>query len=274
MNFFEQFVHFLQFEAPKPTPFGWFHLMFIGIFIALSIFLAIRFRNATNKQNKIILLVTWIILFLFEAYKQLVYSFSFENGVATWDYQWYAFPFQFCSSPIFILPFAIFIKNEKIQDYFTSFLSFFAIFGGLITFILPEAPFNTHLLGVQIQTMVHHGLMIAIGVYLIVRNRHKLNIKYYLKGLLVFVILLAIAMIMNETMIFAAAGEEFNMFYISRHFANTMPVLSIVYASTPYIVFLLSYIFGFALIGLIFFGISKLIVFLTGLAKSKNKKSV
>ena len=44
--------------------------------------------------------------------KEIEYSSYFENNKLLWDYPWYIFPFQLCSTPLYVLPFVIFLKNE------------------------------------------------------------------------------------------------------------------------------------------------------------------
>ena len=100
----------------------------------------------------------------------------------------------------------------------------------------------------------------------------KNSYKTLLKALPVFVCGIVIATILNE--IAAASGilenETFNMFYISPYYDCTLPVLSGVYASVPYPVFLIVYLLGFAAISALVFGIEKGILMLT----MKSKKDI
>ena len=274
MNGFEKIIYALQGNSPHQTVFGWFHFLFLGLTIIATVLMCVFLPKVSTKTHKIVLFVSWLIMLLLEIYKQLVYSFEYVDGKAVWDYQWYAFPFQFCSSPLYILPFAIFIKKDSAREYFESFLGFFALFGGLVVMLYPGDVYNTSYIGVAIQSMVHHGLMVAIGIYLLVKNKDKLNIKYYLKSLVVFVAMLVVATILNETIIFATK-DSFNMFYISRHFDCTMPLLSIIYQKLPYPVFLIVYIVGFAIAGMVMFLVAKLIKLICDkIAQKKGKTNV
>ena len=135
------------------------------------------------------------------------------------------------------------------------------MFGGLVTFIYPGDVF-IGTIGVNIQTMFHHGSQIILGIFLMVHERKKLNVWYFLRGMYVFFVMTAIAFFLN-VMAPLFTNETFNMFYIGPHFPCTLPLLGdVVYPNVPYIVFLLIYIIGFILIGFIFFmayfGITKL----------------
>lgn len=135
-------------------------------------------------------------MLVLEIYKQLIYSVSEVGGSAVWDYQWYAFPYQLCSTPLYLLPFVAFMKEGKTRDSIMSFLSTFAMFGGLAVFIYPNDVFISTI-GINIQTMVHHGLQIVLGIYFMVYNRKKLNWMYFLRGVYVFGAMLGIAMLLN-----------------------------------------------------------------------------
>jgi len=129
--------------------------------------------------------------------------------------------------------------------------------------------------GINIQTMIHHGLQVVLGIYFAVYNRKKLNIKYFLKSIPVFVGLLLIACILNEVIYYSVVskiGETFNMFYISRHFDCTLVILNQIYLVVPWFVFLLIYVIGFAIASIAVFYIIVGILKLVEKIKSKNVK--
>ncbi len=246
-------------EVPKPTNYGWFHLLFIAIVIAVTIFLCVRFKDSEAKVFRRIALICWLIMVVFEIYKQIVFSITLENEMFVKDYDWSAFPYQLCSTPLYILPFVAFIKNQKINDFFASYISTFALFGGIVVFLYPNDVFNHEYLGIHIQTMVHHGLQIVTGIFFAVYNRKRLNFTYFLKAIPVFLSLLAVACILNESVIISlkqnGIDDKFNMFYISRFFPNHLPILSTVYEKVDWIIFLLVYTFGFIFASFIVYSI-------------------
>ncbi len=274
----EQIYNFFDMEMPRPTSYGWFHILFILIAISVTVLLCVFFKDAKDKTFRRIMLISWLTMVILEIYKQLNYSISFPDGVFTWDYQWYAFPYQFCSTPLYILPFLAFMKEGKFRDFFEAYISTFSLFAGLVVFIYPNDVF-IKTIGINIQTMVHHGLQIVLGVYCAVYNRKKLNFKYFLKAIPVFMVLLVIAVILNETAgayIKTAFDETFNMFYISRLFPCTLPVVSLFYPPVlPWFLFFLVYSVGFCLAATVIFyinlGIMKLVYHLN--AKYSKKEN-
>ena len=272
MNLFEKLLHSLEGEMTEPTNYGWFHLMFVAIVILTTVVLCTKFRNSSDDTLRRIVLICWIVIVVLEIYKQLIFSFECdENGIVTWDYQWYAFPYQLCSTPLYVLPFIAFMKDSKIRDCFIAYISSFSVFVGVAVFFYPNDVF-VETIGINIQTMIHHGLQIVLGVFLFVYFRNRVGIKHYLKGIPVFAVLVTVAIVLNEWVYasFTAQGidETFNMFYISRHFDCTLPVLSSIYPLVHFVVFSLIYILGFVIVSSIIYflqiGIMKLVYKIKG----------
>lgn len=267
MNFWASLIELTSLKMTEPTSYGWFHLMFVAITVVVSVLMCVFFRNASERGTRIICFVLWLIIALFEVYKQLNFTFSVEDGVILSDYQWYAFPFQLCSTPLYVLPFVAFLPDGKLRDAATSYIIAFSIFGGLCVYVFPGDVF-IETIGINVQTMVHHGIQIIAGVFLAAKYRDKLKIGYYLKGGIVFAVMTVIAMVMNiavQKAIYAAGLDDtFNMFYISPYHDCTLPVLSVIYPLVPYPVFLAIYVVGFIAAAAIIFYAAKGVVALCG----------
>ena len=238
-----EFLNFLDSEMITPTPYGWFHLMCFAIVIALSV-LAVVFRKKISvKTVNIILLVTGIVMIVFEVYKQII--MNFDNG-AFQPYAWYIFPFQFCSTPMYLMTLAGILRKGKVYDCIISYLGTFSLFAGLAVMFVPTTVFIPTI-GINIQTMVVHGGMVVIGVLLLATQTTKVEWKTILKALILFGIMVFVAFIMNIIWHFVGPADEhtFNMFFISPWYNCELPLLQMVQDSTPYPVFLLSYIIGF-----------------------------
>jgi hypothetical protein len=268
MNIFEKAIYALQFEMTEPVSFGWFHLLWIAIVIGVTVFMCVKFKNCSDKVFRRTALIVWIVILSLEIYKQISYSFSYENGVGEWDYSWYAFPYQLCSTPLYLLPFVAFMKDGKVRDSIIAFLITFSFFGGLATFVIPTDVFITKTL-INIQTMVHHGSQIFIGIFFYVALRKKINLKYVLKGFFTFAVMMVIALLLNIVFYHAfikELGDTFNMFYIGPYFPCTLPLLEIIYPLMPKVLFIVLYFICFCIVALIMyymmFGIDKLTRFI------------
>ncbi len=255
MNILEKLIYALSGEMTRPELYGAFHLTAAFMVLATTVVLCITMKNSRERGFRTVLLVAWVLMVTFEIYKQLLFSFRYIDGVGVWDYQWYAFPFQLCSTPIYLLPIAIFGREGRVRDAVLSFVAFFAFFGGMVTFIYPGDVF-TEYIGINIQTMLHHGLQVIIGALIAVHERRKLNLKYFFGGSVTFVLMCVSAFVMNVCAPLFT-DETFNMFYIGPRFACPLAVLSSVYAALPYPLFLVVYVLGFTLAAFIFFALHK-----------------
>lgn len=241
MNVLEKFIRFLQFEMETPKPYGWFHIISIILVVLLTAFLTIKKFNM-----KRVLLVLSVIMLLLEGYKQLSFSYNGER----WEYQWYAFPFQFCSTPMYVAFIASLVKNKKIESCLYSFLATFGTVAGIAVMAYPTTVFISEVL-IDVQTMVHHGFMVVIGLTLLLTNSVELNYKTALKGLIVFAILVAIAVIANVITYFVNFDGGLELFYISPYHTPEIPIFDIIHGKVPYPIFLFLYVFAFTLGGLI-----------------------
>lgn len=266
MNFFEQILVGLDAKMEEPQAFGWFHLMCWGLVIIITTLLclyAVKHRNDQEKLvrfTRIVVLTYSILGIILEIYKQLNFSFNSTSG--EWSYQWYAFPFQFCSTPMYVGLIAGCCKEGGFQKFLYSYLATFALFAGLSVMFYPGDVF-TRTIGINIQTMVCHGGMVVMGIYLWFSKQVKFEFKTILKALSVFCVLVTVALIMN--VIFNSTGNTatFNMFFISPYLPCTLPILNMVYKAVPYPIFLIIYIIGFTLAAfimlLVAIGINRLV---------------
>ena len=263
MNFWQSLLTFFDTQMEVPASYGPFHLIWLALsFLALIPLL--RFPRQQSEQHiRRVVLVTAIIVTVLEIYKQINYSFLASNDWA-FDYQWYAFPFQFCSTPMYIGLLAGLTKKGKFHESLCAYLATFSVFAGTAVMLYPGNVF-IEVVGINIQTMICHGSMITIGIYLYATGYVKLSHKTILKALPVFAVTVGMALIMNELVYNSGIlnGEEFNMFYISPYFENFLPIYSDIHKAVPSPWNILIYIAGFTaaayLVLLIAMGIGKLL---------------
>ena len=262
MSFGQSLLSFLDTSMKTPLPYGGFHILFFILSILAVIPLIYWKRNSPENIRRTVL-ITAIIVTVLEIYKQINYSFSYTNGI-TFDYQWYAFPFQFCSTPMYVGLLAGLTKKGKLHESLCAYLVTYAFFAGLSVMIYPADVF-IDTVGINIQTMICHGSMLTIGIYLLRTGYVPLAHKTILKALPVFAVNVTLAVIMNEIAYYSGLleTETFNMFFVSRHCAPSLPVYSIVQTYVPYPFCLILYIAGFTAAGYLILlsgmGIAKLV---------------
>lgn len=153
-------------------------------------------------------------LFLSEIWKQYCITYIVNKNC----YDWWYFPFQLCSIPMYIcllLPFV----TEKIRKIFLTFLMTFGLMGGSFTFFdtsglhYPYAPLTVH-------SYLWHILLIIIGITAGI-CRKKSTAKEFLGSAFCYLACCAVATALNIA--FHSYGN-INMFYISPYYAMSQKV--------------------------------------------------
>ena len=256
-------VSFIGTTSDVPLAWGAFHLIFLAIFGPTAVFICIRMKNASDNTLRRVFLILWIVLIVGEIYREFIMGASVEGGAVKYTYQWFLFPFQICSAPLYALPLIVFLRDGRVRDAVCAYMMTFSFFGGLAVMFLPTDVL-CHIVGVNIQAMVHHGSQVVIGLVLAIRNRERYNLRFFLGAIYSFITVLAIAMTLNLAVHYALASvgryDTFNLFFISPFHDCHLPILSLVRAAAPYPVFLLSYVFGFSLVAAIMFWGQRLVI--------------
>jgi len=241
----EKIIYMLQGTMERPNPYGWFHLLFVGISILLVIMLYLLRNKYNEKQLKIVLGTYGIIALILEILKQIIWSFNYDpiTRLITWDYEWYAFPFQLCTTPIYVSLISLFMKKNKARDALLSYMAYFTILGSIMTMILPDSCFVETTL-VNIHTMFLHCGSFVVSVYLLITKEVRIDQKTFITGFIIFLLFIFLAELLN-IVIFSSnilSGETFNMFYISPYFISHLPVFNVLQESLPFVIYLLMYI--------------------------------
>lgn len=265
MGFWLYLIKLLQTSfVSAPTPYGLFHIISIILSITMTAMLCIYHRHDSPKQvRKTVLYISLVVIGL-EILKQIVFAANIIDGnTIKWDYTWYAFPFQFCSMPMYVGVLQAIIKKGKTHDSLCAFLATYAVFAGICVMVYPGDVFTATVF-ICVQTMVCHGTMIPVGAYLMTTGHVKAEHKTILKAMCTFGVVIVAATILNE-LVYASGilnGDTFNMLFISRHFESTLPVYSLIHNSVPYPFNIFIYFLGFSLaayiILLIAMGIKKI----------------
>ncbi len=245
MEFWKSFFKILDAEMTTPTSYGWFHLLFWALSIGVAVLLCFLYKKGYIKNVKRVVLITAIVVIVFEIYKLINFGIEYEDKI-TYSFPWSYLPWQFCSTPMFIGLIAG-LTRGKFHDALCAFLATFAVFAGTAVMVYPGDVFISTI-GINIQTMICHGSMITIGIFLYYTNHVKANFKTLLHGTYVFAACVTVAVILNEVGHYAGLTKDyfFNMFYISRHENPHLPVYSSIQEAVPYPWCLLIYIAGFA----------------------------
>ena len=231
--------------ADAPTPYGLFHLVSFALAILAGVGLCLWMKKPTAKQVRQVVLVITLITVLLEVYKQINYTFTVTDSGIEAKYQWYIFPWQFCSTPMYAGLLAAMTKG-KTHKAACAYLASFSLFAGLAVMLYPTTVF-VRTVGINIQTMYCHGTMITMGMWLLGTGYTKAELKTVLRAIPLFAIMVGIAVVLNEWAyrVGIAPGEFFNMFYVSPYCEPHLPVYSLIQPIVPFPWSLVLYILGF-----------------------------
>ena len=248
MNFWVKLQQICETQMPTPPIYGWFHLLFFVLSILAGVLLAVTHKKGDDARVRRAVFITGVIVILAEIYKLFVYSFSIDGDRLVFDFQWYVFPWQFCSMPMYVSVLTGLIKKGKVHRSLMAFLATFAVFGGACVMFYPGDVFYSNL-GVNVQTMICHGSMLTMGIYLYASGYVKAEHKTILRAIPVFAVAVGMAVLMNEVFYRSGIlnGETCNLFFVSPHFPGTLPVYSTIQGIVPYPWSLILYIVCFSL---------------------------
>ena len=117
-----------------PVPYSGFHLVFGGAGILAAIFLAWKLSRGRHLH---VLSACGMILAVSEIYKQ-GFLYYIVNGE---QYDWWYFPFQLCSIPMYLcllLPFIGPRMSSRPAKAVYTFLQDFALLGGVMALAVPS----------------------------------------------------------------------------------------------------------------------------------------
>ncbi len=243
--FWATILEWMDTQMTTPTPYGWFHLLFFALSIAAGVVLCLLFKDCERYATRVVF-ITGVVVVLLEAYKLVNYTFSYEGGVVSGDFPWYVFPWQFCSTPMYAGLLVGLFRRGRIHRALCAYLGSFALFAGLSVMCYPNTVF-IGTVGVNIQTMICHGSMISVGIYLLGTGYVPCHGKTLLRAVPVFGFVVAVAAVLNE--VAYATGlletDSFNMFFISPHQDPHLPVYSLVQQHVAFPWCLIVYVMGF-----------------------------
>ena len=256
----EEIYRLLTYTTDPPVFLGKLHISVLLITLFGTVYSVKKYKNSLENDVRRFLFFLWITVAINEVYRSVVFGLFLTDSGFVWDYNWGQFPLQLCSSQLYFLPFVVFLKEGKMRDAFMCFLSTWSLFGGLAVTIYPGNTL-TGLVGINLQSMIHHSIQVIVGILLAYRNVGRMNKNTFIRALNLFFTYFSVAMIFNLSMhqvLFKRGMDDVvNMFFLSPYFENVIPFLQRIREATSYNVMVLVYVAGFIAIALIIFTAEK-----------------
>lgn len=161
----ENVIRFFQAKSPEPQPWGMYHLLCLGVLAALVAALIAGGRRLRKSPKTVRRLTACLgsVLLAAEILKQIFSSVQISDGKIIWDYPWHIFPFQLCSTPLYVCIALFFLPEGRVRRALCCYLGTFGIVGGAVVMAAPESVYITSLF-INVHTMVWHTGLILLHV--------------------------------------------------------------------------------------------------------------
>ncbi len=203
-----EFIEMTAWEMEKPEPYGVFHLTWAIVGILVCVLAAWKLRRLGDKGNRILLVSIGLFLMVCEVYKQLFYYYYIGNG----SYQWWIFPFQMCSVPMYLCVIAPLLKKGKIQSGMYHFMMIYNLLGGIMALIEPSGVVHGYWT-LTLHAFLWHTILIFIGLYLGFSGRTTATKTDFKLSTLTLLGLCLTAFCIN-LLFWEVSGHDINMFFV------------------------------------------------------------
>lgn len=230
------------FGRPGPFAYNTDYIIFIILSIAFAFIFPVILRKAEQKTVKTTLTVLWVIAVMLDTLKYgyglIVNLSNGVQGIGNYD-----IPLWTCSMFLYLMPFALFSKNEKVSRACSAFICTISFFAGMVNFAVPCDDSLFSFYGMH-KTVYHYVLMLAPAVML-GTGYIKLKVK-------------DIAGIMTVFTIFAIPVYVFNTIYMQDYMftydGSWLPIdVSSISTNKP--LYVLLCLIVYALVAMLFIGI-------------------
>ena len=218
-----------------------FHLSFCVISVFFAIWAAEKMTYHISKDKSLwIMNLCGIILAFGELYKQLFLYVIVNHG----KYDWWYFPFQLCSTPMYlclILP--LIKKYPSIRQIICTYLQNFCLLGGIMALIEPSGLYHPYW-SLTLHGLLWHVLLIFLGLFSGLSGMSGHGWREYSKTLVLFGVFCLIASGINF-----ATKVQADMFYISPYYPVTQIIFNEISLRYGIFIGIISYLFSICLGG-------------------------
>ncbi len=222
MNRIITWLRMTAWTMEPPAPYSFFHIAVTAAGVAAAVLLALRLERpaAAGRPDagvfrvSRILFACGILLAAGELYKQL-----FLYYVVFGTYNWWYFPFQLCSIPMYLCLLApVLRRNDRIFRAVCTFLQDFGLLGGVMALAEPSGLLHPYWT-LTMHGLIWHILLVFIGLVLTFSQIPDRTVRGYLATLPMLAVFCAVATVIN-----VATGGAADMFYISPFYPVTQVV--------------------------------------------------
>lgn len=200
-----------------PLPFSSFHITFMLAGIPFCLLAAWLLRRTTEYFRLRLLFFLGVCLAASEAYKQLFLYYIVNNQ----HYDWWYFPFQLCSIPMYLCLFLP-LAGERGRRVLCTFMYTYNFPGALLVFLDPSGMMHSFW-SLTLHSFIWHLILIFIGALCACSNMASPKLYDFSWATALFLVCCGIATAIN---VLAHPFGNPDMFYISPYFLTTQLVFS------------------------------------------------
>lgn len=233
-NMMTDILNMTAWRMDAPRLFSSFHVTASLLTAVLAVLAAAFFaRRVRTGQNVLkILAVTGWILVILEVYKQFFLYYIVNDGA----FDFWFFPFQLCSVPMYLCVLLPFLKDDSRVTLMT-FMGGYTFVSAAATLIYPEDILRSYL-SLTAHGFIWHGLLLFISLLIFFTGSMDAGSHGLRSAAVLFMILCAIAVIINiaaepvmpaiRTAHPAVMHDWTAMFYLNPFHISPQPVVSTV----------------------------------------------
>lgn len=173
------------FGRPGPFAYNIEYIIAIVLLISLAFVLPILLRKKQMLTIKKVLISLWIVALVLDATKY-IYSLvsnlsSGSPNIANMD-----FPLWTCSMFLYLMPIALFCKNEKVSRACLAFICSISFFAGIVNFAIPAEESLFSFFGLH--KIIYHYILMLTPAIMLGTGYFKLQLKDILGIMIILMI--------------------------------------------------------------------------------------
>ena len=210
-------------DAPKL--FGSFHFIAsLAAAIIAAVFAVSVSKRKDIKTVRVLAIAGWILVIL-EIWKQLFLFYIVNNGA----YDWWYFPFQLCSVPMYLCMLLPWTGKRRRKTYLT-FIGGYTFISAVAALIYPEDILRSYT-ALTVHGFIWHGLLLFISLVVLLTGSADASARGLLRAFGLFAVLCCIAVGINvfaEPIMQTTPGLPHRwaaMFYLNPYHISPQPLV-------------------------------------------------
>ncbi|MFT4007583.1 MAG: YwaF family protein [Lacrimispora sp.] len=200
-----------------PVPYSLFHIAFVAIGLSAAVLLAYyTARKVKGPRLHRLFFFCGLLLAATECWKQLFLYYVVNQQT----YNWWYFPFQLCSLPMYFCLVLPFVPSKDKKTVLCTFMQDFNLLGGIMALAEPSGLFHSYWF-LTLHGLIWHLLLIYIGLAIAFSRLSDPSLRGFARTIPLFLACCIIASIINRT---AKPLGQADMFYISPYYPSAQIV--------------------------------------------------